>query len=95
MSFKRPAPARSLLKTTKFWKENYLILREFRHFRKVTSLAVGLSFLAAIFEPVNIGFLLSFLQRLTSPDAKPIQPGIGWIDILALGVNTSATSWLY
>ena len=86
---------RNLLKATKFWQNNYLILREFKHFRKVAILAVVLSFLAATFEGVSIGFLLSFLQSLTSPDAKPIQTGIGWIDIWFLGVNASATSRLY
>ena len=95
MFFKLPAPVRSLLKTTKFWKHNYLILREFKHFRKLAILAVVLSFLAATFEGVSIGFLLSFLQSLTSPDGKPIQTGIGWIDIWILGVNTSPTSRLY
>jgi subfamily B ATP-binding cassette protein MsbA len=45
----------------------------------VAILAVVLSFLAASFEGVSIGFLLSFLQSLTSPDAKPIQTGIGWL----------------
>jgi len=95
MFFKLPAPVRSLLKTTKFWKHNYLILREFKHFRKLAILAVVLSFLAASFEGVSIGFLLSFLQSLTSPEGKPIQTGIGWIDIWILGVNTSATSRLY
>ena len=95
MSFKLPAPVRSLLKTTKLWKDNYLILREFKHFRKVAILALVFSFLAATFEGVSIGFLLAFLQSLTSPDAKPIQTGIGWIDIWVLGVNTSPTSRLY
>lgn len=95
MSFKLSAPVRSLLKTTKLWKENYLILREFKHFRKVAILALVFSFLAATFEGVSIGFLLSFLQSLTSPDAKPIQTEIGWIDIWLLGVNTSASSRLY
>ncbi len=95
MSFKLPAPVRSLLKTTKLWKDNYLILREFKHFRKIAILALVFSFLAATFEGVSIGFLLSFLQSLTSPDAKPIQTGIGWIDIWLLGVNTSASSRLY
>jgi len=95
MSFKLPAPVRSLLKTTKLWKDNYLILREFKHFRKVAILALVLSFLASTFEGVSIGFLLYFLQSLTSPDVKPIQTGIGWIDIWVLGVNTSASSRLY
>lgn len=95
MPFNLPTPVRSLLKTTKLWKDNYLILREFKHFRKVAILALVFSFLAATFEGVSIGFLLSFLQSLTSPDAKPIQTGIGWIDIGVLGVNTSASSRLY
>jgi subfamily B ATP-binding cassette protein MsbA len=53
------------------------------------------TFLAVTFEGVGIGFLLSFLQSLTSPNAKPIQTGIGWFDIWVLGVNTSATSRLF
>jgi subfamily B ATP-binding cassette protein MsbA len=61
----------------------------------VAVLALVFSFLAASFEGVSIGFLLSFLQSLTSPDAKPIQTGIGWVDIWVLGVNASATSRLY
>ena len=95
MPFKLPALVRSLLKTTNFWKDNYLILREFKHFRKVAILALVFSFFAALLEGVSIGLLLSFLQSLTSPDAKPIHTGIGWFDIWVLGVNTSAASRLY
>lgn len=95
MSVKLLALVPNLLKTTKFWKENYLILREFKHFRKVAILALVFSFLAAALEGVSIGLLLSFLQSLTSPDARPIQTGIGWFDIVVLGINTSATSRLY
>ncbi|HEY9832561.1 MAG TPA: heterocyst formation ABC transporter subunit HepA [Stenomitos sp.] len=95
MHLKLPRPIRSLLKTTKFWQNNYLILREFKHFPQIAILALLFTFLAATFEGVGIGFLLSFLQSLTSPNAKPIQTGIGWFDILVLGVNTSATSRLF
>ena len=95
MSFKLPTPVRSLLKATKFWQENYIFLREFKHFRKVALLALLFSVLAATFEGVSIGFLLSFLQSLTNPNAKPLQTGISWFDILILGVNTSAISRLY
>ena len=95
MSFKLPTPVRSLLKATKFWQENYIFLREFKHFRKVALLALVFSVLAATFEGVSIGFLLSFLQSLTNPNAKPLQTGISWFDILILGVNTSAISRLY
>jgi ATP-binding cassette, subfamily B, bacterial MsbA len=84
-----------LLKSNKIWQKNYLFLREFKHFRKVTLFALVFSVLSATFEGVSIGFLLSFLQSLTSPSAKPIQTGIGWFDILILGVNASATNRLY
>jgi subfamily B ATP-binding cassette protein MsbA len=72
-----------------------MFLREFKHFRKITILALVFSVLSAAFEGVSIGFLLSFLQSLTTPNAKPIQTGISWFDIGILGVNTSATSRLY
>ncbi|MBE9057466.1 heterocyst formation ABC transporter subunit HepA [Sphaerospermopsis sp. LEGE 08334] len=88
-------PLRYLLKTTKFWQDNHLILREFKHFRKVTILALVFTFLAATFEGISIGFLLSFLQNLTNPNAAPIQIGIDWFDQWILGVNTSAISRLY
>lgn len=95
MPLKLPAPVRSLLKTTRFWQDNYLLLREFKHFPKIALLAVVFSFLAATFEGVSIGFLLSFLQSLTSPNAKPFQTGISWFDIWVMGVNTSVTNRLY
>lgn len=95
MSFKLPSPFRTILKATKFWQDNYVFLREFKHFRKVTVMALFFSVIAASFEGVSIGFLLSFLQSLTTPDARPIQTGISWFDIGVLGVNTSVTSRLY
>ncbi|MHC5821826.1 MAG: heterocyst formation ABC transporter subunit HepA, partial [Nostoc sp.] len=78
-----------------FWQDNYLILREFKHFRKIAILALIFSVLAATFEGVSIGFLLSFLQSLTSPNAQPVHTGIGWFDIWILGAKTSAINRLY
>jgi len=95
MSFKLPSPFRTLLKATKFWQDNYVFLREFKHFRKVAVMALFFSVMAATFDGVSIGFLLSFLQSLTTPDARPIQTGISWFDIWVLGINTSVTSRLY
>ncbi|MEM7557184.1 MAG: heterocyst formation ABC transporter subunit HepA [Cyanobacteria bacterium P01_A01_bin.84] len=68
-----------LFKTTSFWKDNYLILREFKHFKRVAIFAVIFSFLAATFEGVGISFLLSFLRNLTNPDAVA-NTGILWLD---------------
>ncbi|MHC5725773.1 MAG: heterocyst formation ABC transporter subunit HepA, partial [Nostoc sp.] len=95
MHFNLPQPVGNLLKASSFWQENYLILREFKHFRKIAILALIFSVLAATFEGVSIGFLLSFLQSLTSPNAQPVHTGIGWFDIWILGAKTSAINRLY
>ncbi|BAZ27750.1 ABC transporter-related protein [Cylindrospermum sp. NIES-4074] len=95
MHLKLSQPLSNLFKATSFWQNNYLILREFKHFRKIVILALIFSFLAATFEGISLGFLLSFLQSLTSPNAQPIQIGIDWFDTLILGVHTSPISRLY
>jgi ATP-binding cassette, subfamily B, bacterial MsbA len=99
MHFQRDEKIRHLLKnffkTTGFWQDNYLILREINQFRKYSILAFLFSFLAASGEGVTIGFLLSFLQNLTNPSAPPVQTGFEWFDILILGINTSLISRLY
>ncbi|MDB9306732.1 ABC transporter ATP-binding protein [Nodularia spumigena CS-591/12] len=82
-------------KNTKFWQKNRLILREFKNFRKIAVLALVFSFIAATFEGFSIGFLLSFLQNLTTPDAEPIQTGISWFDTWILAANASAIHRLY
>ncbi len=83
---------RIYLKKSGLWQDNYLILREFKHFPKIVLLAFIFTFLAASFEGVGIGFLLSFIQSLTNPTGESIKTGIQWIDIWILGANTSATS---
>ncbi|MCA1993910.1 MAG: ABC transporter ATP-binding protein/permease [Coleofasciculus sp. S288] len=95
MHFKLPRPVRNLLKATSFWQENYLILREFKYFRRVAILALVFTLLAAVFEGFTVGFLLTFLQSLTEPNAAPIQTGIGWFDVWVLGVNAPLTERLY
>lgn len=84
-----------LLQTTSFWQNNRLILREFKHFRLVAILALVFSILSASFEGFGLGFLLVFLQSLTTPGAEPVKTGIEWFDILILGINASATERLY
>ncbi len=79
---------KNIIKANKFWQENHIILREFRNFRKITILAIVFTFLAATFEGVSVGFLLSFLQSLTDPNNSP-KTGIDWLDawVTASGVN--------
>jgi ATP-binding cassette, subfamily B, bacterial MsbA len=79
---------KNIIKANKFWKENHIILREFKNFRKITILAIVFTFLAATFEGVSVGFLLSFLQSLTDPNNSP-KTGIDWLDawVTASGVN--------
>ncbi|MFN7349496.1 MAG: ABC transporter transmembrane domain-containing protein, partial [Dolichospermum sp.] len=88
-------PSVKILQATSFWQNNRLILREFKHFRVVGILAVVFSILSASFEGFGLGFLLVFLQSLTTPGAEPVKTGIEWFDILILGVNASAMERLY
>lgn len=85
-----------LLKSTGFWQNNYLILREFKYFPKIAVLGIMFALLSAVFEGFGLGFLLAFLQSLVSnPYDEPFQTGVHWFDIWILGVNTSKNSRLY
>lgn len=95
MRFKLPPLMHNLLKATKFWQDNYLILREFKYFRRVAVMALTFTLLAAVFEGFGVGFILTFIQSITSPDAAPIQTGVEWFDNTILGVNASANGRLY
>jgi subfamily B ATP-binding cassette protein MsbA len=95
MRIKLPMPIRNSLKATRVWKNNYFIWREFKYFRRIAVLAVVFTLLAAAFEGLGVGFILTFLHSLTSPNAAPIQTGVDWFDIKILGVNASATERLY
>lgn len=86
---------RRLVKATSFWRDNSFILREFKYFRGIMVAAIVFTFLAAAFEGFGVGFILSFIQSFTKPDAAPIQTGIDWIDTVILGVNAPATERLY
>ncbi|KAM3112603.1 heterocyst formation ABC transporter subunit HepA [Phormidesmis sp. 146-33] len=89
------SPLYKLLRTTRFWQDHYLILREFKYFPRVAILAIVFSLLAAALEGVGIGLLMSFLQSLTTPDAAAFQTGIEWLDQWVLGSQASATNRLY
>lgn len=87
--------AKNLIKRTKYWKANYFVLREFRYFWKITLLAVVLVVAAAIFEGFSVGIILTFLQSLTEPEAKPLQTGIEWFDVWLLGIRATETGRIY
>lgn len=95
MFFKLLQLVRKPLRATRFWQENHLILREFKSFRWLAIAAVCFALLASITEGFGLGFLLAFLQSLTSPDAPPVQTGIEWFDVWILGVNAPVNQRLY
>jgi subfamily B ATP-binding cassette protein MsbA len=95
MQIKLPVPIRRLIKATSFWQENYFILREFKHFRRLAVLAVIFTLISAVFEGFGVGFILSFLQGFINPNAAPIQTGIEWFDNWVLGANAPVNERLY
>jgi len=95
MHFQLSSLIRSLLKSTRFWQDNYLILREFNYFRRIAILALVFMLLSAAFEAFGLGFILAFLQSLIDPKAVPIKTGVGWFDVWILAVNASVNTRLY
>ena len=95
MKLKLPNAVRVLIKATSFWRENHLILREFKNFRRVAVLAVVFALIAAFFEGVTVGFIAAFLQGLTNPEEPPIQTGLVWFDTVVLATEASATERIY
>ncbi|MBW4647415.1 MAG: ABC transporter ATP-binding protein/permease [Kastovskya adunca ATA6-11-RM4] len=95
MPLKLSAPIRSFLKATDVWRKNAFILREFKNFRKIAILALVFTLFSAVFEGFGVGFILSFLQNFTSPDAEPIKTGFNWFDVFILGVNAPVIERLY
>ncbi|MDZ7961408.1 MAG: ABC transporter ATP-binding protein [Aulosira sp. DedQUE10] len=95
MYFNLPQSTRRFIKSSSFWQNNYLILREFKKFPRLATLAIVLSLFAVTFEGFGLGFLLAFLQSLTTPDAEPIKTGIQWFDIVILDINGFPNERLY
>ncbi|MEO1670134.1 MAG: heterocyst formation ABC transporter subunit HepA [Cyanobacteria bacterium J06631_2] len=90
-----PKFLRRLLKTSRFWQDNYILLREFKNFRRIAILAFVFTVSAAVFEGITIGLLLSFLQSLTEPNGAAVTTGINWIDTVILGANRSVQTRIY
>ena len=95
MRFKLPSAIRNFLKATQFWKDNYLLLREFKHFRTIAIAAVVTTLLSAFLEGGTVGLIASFLQGLTNPEEPPVRSGIEWFDVWILATKASAVSRIY
>ncbi|MFM2311627.1 MAG: hypothetical protein RLZZ04_903 [Cyanobacteriota bacterium] len=92
---KIPIAIRKLLKSTRFWQDNFIILREFKYFRAIAIIALTCTLLAALFEGVAVGLIASFLQVLTTPEKPPVVTGIEWLDLSLLATQASPTDRLY
>ena len=92
---KIPIAVRKFLKATSFWQDNFIILREFKHFKKIAITALVCTLLAAFFEGATVGLIASFLQVLTTPEKPPIETGIEWFDTIFLATNASAAARIY
>lgn len=95
MNFNFLVSVRNLLRSTSFWKDYHFVLQPLKYFRLAATLALTFSILAATFEGVGLGFLLSFLQSLTDPKAAVLKTGMEWFDIWFLGVYEPPSNRLY
>ena len=86
---------RNLVKTTNFWQDNAVILREFRYFRWIAIVAITCTVIGAFLEGSTVGLIASFLQGLTNPHEPPIQTGIEWFDIWFLATTADAEERIY
>ncbi len=92
---KIPIAIRKLLKSTRFWQDNFIILREFKYFRAIAIIALTCTLLAALFEGATVGLIASFLQVLTNPEKPPIETGIAWLDTSLLATEASPEARIY
>ncbi|NJK56508.1 MAG: ABC transporter ATP-binding protein [Pleurocapsa sp. SU_5_0] len=92
---KIPIAIRKLLKSTSFWQDNFIILREFKHFRAIAITALICTILAAFLDGTSVGLIASFLQGLTTPNSPPIQTRIEWFDVKFLATKASPEERLY
>ena len=84
-----------LIKATRFGRDNEIILREFKYFSLIATLAIVCTLLAAFFEGGTVGLIASFLQGLTNPNEPAIQTGIEWLDVWFLATKASAAQRIY
>ena len=86
---------RNLVRATKFWQDNYLILNQFKYFKFITIAAIACTLIGAFFDGVTVSLIASFLQGLTNPNEPPIKTGLSWFDINILATQATATARIY
>ncbi len=95
INYKPPTFIRKFIRGTSLWQDNFIILREFKHFRAIAIIALTCTLLAAIFEGATVGLIASFLQVLTTPEKPPIETGIEWFDTSLLASKASPSARIY
>ena len=99
MTIKMVAPSQRLLKrgvkSTSFWRENALILRELKPLRRAVVAAIIFSVLGAFAEGGTVGIIASFLQGLTNPNEPALQTGWAWFDINVLATEAAPAARIY
>ena len=84
-----------LFKTTRLWRDNFIIFRELKYFRTIVISALVCTVLAAIFEAATVGLIASFLNVLTAPEKPPVTTGIEWFDTMFLATQASPAARIY
>ena len=95
MRLKLKSLIRNLLKATKFWQDNYIILQQFKYFRGIVAIAIICTLVGAALDGVSVSLIASFLQGLTNPNKPPIQTGVVWFDVIVLATKASPSGRVY
>ena len=83
------------IKSTRFWRNNALVLRELKPMRGMVVAAIVFSVLGAFSEGSTVAIIASFLQGLTNPNEPPLQTGWQWFDITVLATQVDPAARIY
>ncbi|MBD1872388.1 ABC transporter ATP-binding protein [Nodosilinea sp. FACHB-131] len=83
------------VKSTGFWSDNALVLRELKPLRNTVVAAIVFSVLGAFAEGGTVGIIASFLQGLTNPGEPPLQTGWAWFDVTVLATQAAPAARIY
>ncbi|MDJ0701720.1 MAG: ABC transporter ATP-binding protein [Leptolyngbyaceae cyanobacterium MO_188.B28] len=95
MLSKLPDPVRNLLKATRFWRDNYLILKELKPIRWLAISGIVFSCGAALMAGVTVSLMGVFLQGLFNPSELSIQTGVHWFDVWVLGTEAHDAQYIF